>query len=96
MCDKQALCNELQLSCKSKPDRHAHAFTSTQSPTVPLPHEQLPGNSYKAKQRLGCDMDECTQGDSLPGSTHEAVEPKAAEVNKLGAPWACIAAAPLC
>lgn len=41
MCDKQALCNELRLSCKSKPDRHAHAFTFTQSPTVPLPHEQL-------------------------------------------------------
>lgn len=69
MCDKQALCNELRLSCKSKLDRHAHAFALTQSPTVPLPHEQLQGNIYKAKWRFSCGMDECTCNDFLPGST---------------------------
>lgn len=67
LCDKQPLCNELQLSCESKLDRHAHAFT--QSPTAPLPHEQLRGNKYKAKRRLSCGMDECTCNDFLPGST---------------------------
>lgn len=66
MCDKQALRNELWLSC-----RHAHAFPLTQSPSVPLPHEQLQRNIYKAQQRLGSDMDGCTHSDSLPGSTRE-------------------------
>lgn len=28
--------------------------------------------------------------------THGVVEPKAAEVNKLGSPWACIPVPPLC
>lgn len=49
MCDKQALCNELQLSRESKLDRHAHAFAFTQSLTVPLPHERLKGNISKAQ-----------------------------------------------
>lgn len=50
MRDKQALCNELQLSCESKLDRHAHAFA--QSLTVPLPHGQLPGPISEAPCRF--------------------------------------------